>query len=103
MEKNPHNSNPKKDLLIYFSIIALTALIVTIHFLHLGTMGIVLILFIAIFEAVILAFNFMHLINKGAIIYALLLLTVLFFLGLIFWPGWDISNSPRTSSEYTVN
>jgi caa(3)-type oxidase subunit IV len=103
MEKNEHISDPKKEALIYISILVLTATVIGIHYLHLGTLGIALIVSIVSFEAYLLAYYFMHLVHTRLIINIVLLLTILFFLGLVFWPAWDIGFSPRTPSEYTVN
>jgi len=91
----------KKDLKIYFIIIALLAVVLTINHLHLGTLGIALIVVIAAIEATVLAYFFMHLITKKKTIHLLLLLTLVVFANLIFWPAWDVFYSPRTPSEYT--
>jgi len=103
MEKNEHISDPKKEALIYLSILALTATVIGIHYLNLGIWGIALTVAIVSFEACLLAYHFMHLIHTRLIINIILVLTVLFFLGLVFWPAWDIGYSPRTPSEYSVN
>ncbi len=98
-EKN----NLKKDLVIYFSILSITGLIIFIHSLHLELIGIFLIVGLVLLEASILGYFFMHLMFKRKIIHILLLLTVVVFLSLIFWPEWDIGYSPRTPSDYRTN
>lgn len=103
MQDNSNHSNPQRDMLIYFSIICLTGLIIFIHHLHLKGIGIALIVSIAIFEASVLCYYFMHLETKRRAIHLLLLLTIIVFLGLIFWPAWDVGYSSRTPSEFTVN
>ena len=101
MEENLQKDEFKRDMLIYFTIIALTGLIVTISHLKLKALGIFLIVPIACTEACILGFFFMHLMTKKKTIHLVLLLTVVFFLTLLFWPAWDIAYSPRTPSEFT--
>jgi hypothetical protein len=96
------NSEFKRDIIIYFSIIALTGMIVGISHLQLKTLGIFLIVPIACTEAGILGYYFMHLMTKKKTVHLLLLLTVIVFLSLLFWPAWDIVYSPRTPSEFTV-
>ena len=102
MEHDPQKDEFKRDLLIYFSIIALTGLIVTLSHLH-KVWGMFLIVPIACTEAGILAFFFMHLMTKKKTIHLVLLLTLIVFLTLLFWPAWDIAYSPRTPSEFTQN
>ena len=98
---NSNHSDFKQVKLIYFSIIALTALILGIHHLNLGTLGIALIVLVATTEATILGYFFMHLMTKKKTIHLVLLLTVIVFLTLLFWPAWDVAYSPRTPSEFT--
>jgi len=102
MTENINNSETKRDIVIYFTIIFLLGLILYIHHLHLKTLGIFLMVPIACLEAGILCYNFMHLITKKKTIHLILLLTVIVFLTLLFWPAWDIAYSPRTPSEFTV-
>jgi len=101
MDQKSNQSEFKRDINIYFTIIALTALILGIHHLQLGTIGIALIVMVAITEAVILGYFFMHLMTKKKTIHFVLLLTVVVFLTLLFWPAWDVAYSPRTPSEFT--
>jgi len=101
MEQVPHKDEFKRDIRIYFTIIALIALILIIHQLHLGILGIALIVTIAVGEAAILGYFFMHLMTKKKTIHLVLLLTVIVFLTLLFWPAWDVFYSPRTPSEFT--
>ena len=112
MEDNSHkdvlkpdtrgSSEFKRDILIYFSIIALLGVIIFISHLHLGTIGIFCIIPMACLEACILAYYFMHLMTKKKTVHLILLLTVIVFLSLLFWPAWDVAYSPRTPSEFTV-
>jgi len=102
MEQHQEKDEFKRDLLIYFSIIAMTGLIVFIGQLHLKVLEFFLIVPIACFEAGILAFYFMHLMTKKKTIHLVLLLTVIVFVTLLFWPAWDVAYSPRTPSEFTT-
>jgi hypothetical protein len=102
MEHHSQQDEFKRDILIYFTIIAMTGLIVGISHLHLGTGGIFLIVPVACTEAGILGYYFMHLMTKKRTVHLLLLLTVIVFVTLLFWPAWDVAYSPRTPSEFTV-
>jgi len=102
MEHNSNTSEFKRDLLIYFGIIALTGMIVGISHLKLKTLGIFLIVPIACAEAGVLAYYFMHLMTKKRTVHLLLLLTLITFITLLFWPAWDVAYSPRTPSEFTT-
>jgi caa(3)-type oxidase subunit IV len=99
----PTGSESKRDIRIYFTILILIGVILGIHLLHLGLLGIALIVLIAVMEASILAYYFMHLMTKRKTIHLVLLLTVVVFLTLIFWPAWDVAYSPRTPSEFINN
>ena len=102
MEQKPNISDFKRDIKIYFTIIAMTALILGIHHLNLGTWGIALIVLVAVSEATILGYFFMHLMTKKKTIHLVLLLTLIVFLSLLFWPAWDVAYSPRSPSEFTT-
>jgi len=102
MEQNSEQSDFKRDILIYLGIIAMTVLIIGISHLQLKAWGIFLIVSIACIEAGILAYYFMHLVARKRAIHLVLLLTIVVFLNLLFWPAWDIAYSPRTHSELTV-
>jgi len=101
MEQHSNETDFKRDILIYFTIIAMTGLIVGISHLQLGVRGIFLIVPIACIEASILAYYFMHLMSKKKTVHLVLLLTVIVFINLLFWPAWDVVYSPRTPSEFT--
>jgi heme/copper-type cytochrome/quinol oxidase subunit 4 len=102
MEHHSEQDDFKRDILIYFSIIALVGVIIFISHLQLKTLGIFFIVPIACVEAGILGYYFMHLMTKKKTVHLILLLTVIVFLSLLFWPAWDIAYSPRTPSEFTV-
>ena len=103
MSEHTEKSDFKKDLAIYFSIMAITGLVIFIHTLHLKLLGIMLIVSLVITEASILVYFFMHLMTKRKAIHLLLLLTIIVFVTLIFWPAWDVGYSPRTPSDYRTN
>lgn len=92
----------KRDILIYLSIMAMMGLIIFINHLQLKALGVFLIVAIACAEAGILAYYFMHLMTKKKTVHLVILLTVIVFLNLLFWPAWDIAYSPRTPSELTT-
>jgi hypothetical protein len=102
MEHDANRSEFKRDILIYVLIILMTGLIVFISHLRLHVLGIFLIVPIACTEAAILAYYFMHLMTKKKTVHLILLLTVIVFINLLFWPAWDIVYSPRTPSEFTA-
>ena len=101
MEQNTNKSEFKRDIQVYLTIIALTGLILGIHHWRLGAWGIALIVMVAVIEATTLGYFFMHLMTKKKTIHLVLLLTIIVFLSLLFWPAWDIAYSPRTPSEFT--
>jgi len=101
MEHNSNQDEFKRDILIYFSIIVMTGLIIGINHLHLKVLGIYLIVPIACAEAGILGYYFMHLMTKKRTVHLILLLTVIVFINLLFWPAWDVAYSPRVPSEFT--
>ncbi|MDE1921206.1 MAG: hypothetical protein KGJ09_06540 [Candidatus Omnitrophica bacterium] len=103
MEDHSNSADLKRDILIYGAIVVLTVLIVLISRFHLGVLGIFIIVPIACTEAGVLAYFFMHLSAKQKTLHMLLLLTIVVFLSLLFWPVWDILYSPRTPSAYTTN
>jgi len=102
MEEHSNQSEFKRDILIYFAIIVLMGVIIAISHLRLKLLGIFLIVPIACLEAGILAYYFMHLMTKKKTVHLLILLTVIVFINLLFWPAWDVFYSPRTPSELTV-
>lgn len=101
MEHKSDQSEFKIVKQVYIAIIVMTGLILGIHHLHLGTLGIALIVLVAVSEAAILGYFFMHLMTKKKTVHLVLLLTVIVFLTLLFWPAWDVAYSPRTPSEFT--
>ncbi len=101
MENNSNQLELKRDLVVYFSVIILLGIIVFINHLQLKTLGIFLIVPIACLEACILAYYFMHLMTKKKTVHLIILLTVIVFVNLLFWPAWDVVYSPRTPSELT--
>jgi len=102
MEQNTNKPDFQRDIQIYFTIIVLTGVILFVHHLHLGMLGIALIVMVATSEACILGYFFMHLMTKKKTIHLVLLLTIIVFLSLLFWPAWDIAYSPRSPSEFTT-
>ena len=103
MSDQHNNSSAPKDSVIYLGILLMTGVIIFIHYLNLGLWGIALMVTLALTNASILAYFFMHLASKKRTIHLLILLTAIVFLTLLFWPAWDVGYSPRTPSDYRVN
>jgi len=74
-------------ILVFVALAALTLVTVGVSYLHLS-MGaaIALALFIAAIKGSLVAAFFMHLISERKLIYAVLILTAVFFVALIFLP-----------------
>lgn len=74
-------------ILVFVSLAALTLITVGVSYLHLSVgAGIALALFIAGIKGSLVAAFFMHLISERKVIYAVLILTLVFFVGLLFLP-----------------
>lgn len=86
-----HAEDIKKHVRVYVSVfvalLALTIVTVTISYLNLSVMpSIIVALIIASVKGSLVASYFMHLISEKKLIFAALILTVVFFLALIFLP-----------------
>ena len=74
-------------ILVFVALAALTLVTVGVSYLDLGVgAAIVLALFIAGIKGSLVAAYFMHLISERKLIYAVLMLTFVFFLALLFLP-----------------
>ena len=74
-------------MVVFATLAVLTVVTVAVSYLDLSTgMGILLALVIASVKASLVAAYFMHLIDERKAIYSILLLTVFFFIVLIFLP-----------------
>jgi cytochrome c oxidase subunit 4 len=74
-------------ILVFVALAALTLVTVGISYLDLGVgAGIALALFIAAIKGSLVAAYFMHLLSERKLIYAVLILTLVFFVGLLFLP-----------------
>lgn len=74
-------------ILVFVALAALTLITVGVSYLHLSVgAAIALALFIATIKGSLVAAYFMHLISEKKLIYAVLMLTFIFFLALIFLP-----------------
>jgi cytochrome c oxidase subunit 4 len=79
----------RKYLYVFVSLMALTVVTVAVSYLHLEfTPAVILALIIASFKAFLVAGYFMHLINERRMVYALLVLTAVFFVVLMGLPLW---------------
>jgi cytochrome c oxidase subunit 4 len=75
-------------LIVFAALMALTAITVGIYYLELSVpASIALALLIATIKASLVACAFMHLISERKLIYAILILTGLFFLALLLLPA----------------
>lgn len=74
-------------VIVFVALMALTLITVAISYLQLAFPAAVIVaLFIATVKGSLVAGYFMHLISEKKLIYAALLLTLLFFLALLFLP-----------------
>ena len=78
---------------VFVALMALTIVTVAISYLHLSTpMAIAVALFIATVKGALVAGYFMHLVSEKKLIYAVLALTVVFFVALMALPVMTQSN-----------
>jgi len=74
-------------MIVFAALLVLTVVTVAVSYLHLSVVtAIVLALIIASVKGSLVACYFMHLISERKLIYAVLLLTVVFFVVLLFLP-----------------
>jgi len=74
-------------IMVFVALMALTIVTVAISYLHLDVAAAVTVaLVVATIKASLVASYFMHLISEKKLIYATLMLTALFFVGLMFLP-----------------
>ena len=75
-------------IIVFVSLMVLTVITVGVYYLHLSfAAAIGLALLIATVKASLVACYFMHLISERKLIYAVLVLTVVFFFGLLLGPA----------------
>jgi cytochrome c oxidase subunit IV len=83
----------KAYIMVFGALMVLTVLTVGVAYLHMPVpMAIGIALVIALFKGSLVAGVFMHLFDERKLIYWVLVLTVLFFLVLLFYPtlsAWD--------------
>lgn len=92
-----HAGDIKKHVRVYVTVfvalLALTVVTVSISYLNLTVVpAIIVALFIASIKGSLVASYFMHLISEKKLIFAALILTVVFFLALIFLPILSMSD-----------
>lgn len=76
-------------LMVFGALMALTIITVAVSSLHLSIVGAVVVaLFVAGIKASLVAGYFMHLISERKMIYAMLMLTAVFFVALMMLPVW---------------
>jgi cytochrome c oxidase subunit 4 len=80
-------SHVKTYLMVFGALMALTVLTVGVSYLHLPVaMAILVALVVATIKGSLVAMFFMHLLNERSLIYYVLVLTVVFFVFLMFLP-----------------
>ena len=78
---------------VFVTLMALTLITVAISYLHLSTpMAVTVALLVATIKGALVACYFMHLISEKKVIYAVLLLTVVFFIALLALPVLTVSD-----------
>lgn len=92
-----HEIDVKKHVRVYItvfvSLMALTLITVAVSYLHLSIRWAVAVaLFIATVKGSLVACYFMHLINERKLIYAVLVLTVVFFIALLLLPAFTVAD-----------
>ena len=80
-------------IMVFVALLALTTVTVAVSTFHLSTgTAVTVALIIASIKGSLVASYFMHLISEKKLIYAVLLLTVVFFIGLMFLPIGSFSD-----------
>ena len=86
-------SHVRKYVVVFVALLALTFITVTVSYLHLEIgLAITVALIIATIKGSLVASYFMHLISERKAIYATLLLTLVFFIALMWLPIFAHSN-----------
>ncbi len=76
-------------IVVFVALAALTVVTVAISYVHLPTpQAIALAVLVASVKAALVALFFMHLISERRVIYAVLVLVAIFFVALMFLPGF---------------
>ena len=97
----PHAEDIKKTtrvyILVFVALLALTMITVAVSTLHLSTTAAITVaLIIATIKGSLVASYFMHLISEKKLIYVVLILTVIFFVGLMLLPVGSFSDKVTT-------
>jgi cytochrome c oxidase subunit 4 len=88
----------RKYVVVFVALMALTIVTVAISYLHLDTKAAIMVaLVVATIKGSLVASYFMHLISEKKVIYAALVLTVVFFILLMFLPVFTDFDSTRIS------
>jgi cytochrome c oxidase subunit IV len=83
----------KVYITVFVALMALTLITVAVSYLHLSTpKAVAVALFVATIKGALVASYFMHLISEKKLIYAVLVLTVVFFAALMALPTLTHSN-----------
>jgi len=80
-------------IIVFVALMALTIITVAVSYLHLPpAMAITVALLVATVKGTLVACYFMHLISEKKLIYAVLVLTAVFFVALLALPAVTVSN-----------
>ena len=86
----------RKYIMVFVALMALTMVTVAVSYLHLSVKAAITVaLIVATVKASLVASYFMHLIDEKKTIYATLILTVVFFIVLMFLPVLTDSGSTK--------
>ncbi len=95
-----HSHDISKHVRVYITVfVALlggTVVTVALNYMHFDSvpLTIAIALFVAVIKASLVACYFMHLISERKMIYAILIFTAFFFIGLMFLTLWSMHDFP---------
>ena len=88
-----HVSSPKLYIMVFLALMVLTVITVAISRVHLPIpIAVTVALIVATIKGALVACYFMHLISEKKLIYAVLVLTVIFFIALLALPVLTVQN-----------
>jgi len=85
-----YKQDVRRYLIVFFALATMTIITVAVSYIESGkAMGIAIAILIATIKASLVACYFMHLISEKKLVYLVLGLTAIFFIGLLFLPLWE--------------
>ncbi len=87
---------------VFFALLVGTAVTVGLNYMHFDSLALTIgiAMFVATVKAFLVAGYFMHLLSEKKMIYAILLTTVFFLVGMMFLVIWGRDQLPRGSSFF---